>query len=142
MNYLQVLKCSSPLSGILLSSHLDRWERREITQREVNSLVGEGEIDSMASSFQTTITWRTITLLMFQYKADVAQKKRKPLRDDHSVDEEVADILLEKKVSRLLETRQGVKRIFGLPHNHNYKLRTALNNFGATLRSNLFSNNR
>ena len=69
----EVLHVRHPVSGVLLSTHLDRWERADLSDREISSLNGAtttGLSEMVGSRYQTVYMWRMIAVLVLKNKAD------------------------------------------------------------------------
>eukprot|EP01041_Mallomonas_annulata_P000689 gene689-1318_t len=65
----QIMVTPSPLAAVLLTSHIARWSRRELTLREVAALARDDALsNATGSKFQTNVMWRAITLRLIQQR--------------------------------------------------------------------------
>jgi len=116
----EVLGCSNPMNAVLLSSHIDRWKRHEITTREMSELTQDQVLaDVIGSNYQSAILFRVIVMMTIQ-KAEINLRSSCILLpEQRSMDDEVKEAMKRKKVERLMHIRKSLSSILipsELPH--------------------------
>ena len=94
----------------MMSMHLDRWNRQDLTSREIVCL----EEDMVVSKFsggalQSLIMWKIIILFMAEKKARFIENSLVVLRRDRTVDMEVQEVLKTQKVDRLRQIAATIR---------------------------------
>ncbi len=98
----QILACANPIGAVMMSMHLDRWDRQDLTSREIVCLEDDAAVSSFAGgALQTVIMWKVLALFLAEKKARFVENSLLVLRRDRSVDEEVREVLKTQKVDRL-----------------------------------------
>lgn len=136
----EIFYCHSPLGALLTSTHIDRWEKRNISQREITRLTKGRDIsDSIGSGYQSFVLWRLVMLMLIKKKADDVQNTCQVLKENRSVDEEVAEVMKRKKVARQRHNRDSIRKLFGL---HRDPSGASTQDLPALVRVNLGQRNR
>ena len=86
----------------MMSMHLDRWDRQDLTSREIVCLEEDMVISKFAGGpLQSLIIWKLLALFLAEKKAKFMEDSLLVLRRDRTVDMEVQEVLKTKKVDRL-----------------------------------------
>ena len=111
----EVFYCHSPLGAMLVNSHLQRWENRCVSSREISQLTKGREItDFIGGKYQSNIMWRLVLLMLIKKRADDLQNTCMVLKENRSVDQEVAEVLKRQKIARLRANRDSIRQLFGI----------------------------
>lgn len=111
----EVFYCHSPLAAMLVNSHLQRWENRSVSSREISQLTKGRELtDYIGGRYQSNILWRLVLLMLIKKRADDIQNTCMVLHETRSVDQEVAEVLKRQKIARLRANRDSIRKLFGI----------------------------
>jgi hypothetical protein len=109
--------CSNPLAAITIGCHSSRWNRREITHRELDDLMEDRALTRFVGcGFQTVVFIRIALILLLQCRsAELERISQKPKANVVlSEDEEVQLVLRRRKISRLWEIEESLTKVIGL----------------------------
>ena len=86
----------------MMSIHLDRWNRQDLTSREIVCLEEDMVVSKFAGGpLQSLIMWKLLALFLAEKKARFVENSLIVLRRDRTVDMEVQEVLKTQKVDRL-----------------------------------------
>jgi hypothetical protein len=115
----------SPLNSVLMSSHVNRWERGDVSTREVSMITDNPNPALLLSlnnvvggRYQSTILMRAISLMLLTYRAETVRLQCRQLPANRSVDEEVVEVIKRRDVVRLNEDRKGLGILVGLTNDN------------------------
>jgi hypothetical protein len=103
-----VMEITSPLSAVLMSSQVARWEQRLLTGRESAFLVGSASQAVIGTDFQTNIIWRAAVLSLLKLRGQELALKCVKLQPTRTVDEEVVEVMKRQRVARIIAVRQAI----------------------------------
>ena len=111
-----VMQCANPSNAVLLACHLDRWERMDITCREVTELTRDGVLKAICGSdYQATILFRTVVVMRVKQAEEELRMTCEVLTESRTVDQEVKETLKRKKIERLMQIRRSLMEILVCP---------------------------
>ena len=113
-----LLTCSNPLNAILLSSHIDRWNRCDLTTREMTEVTRDSVIaEVVGSNYQAVVLFRIVVLMTIARAEARLRSTCLQLAPERTMDEEIKESLKRRKLERLMSIRKSLTGILLMPEN-------------------------
>ena len=109
-----LLQVHSPINAFVLGSHLARWEKIDLTTREVTKLSQEDMITDMnCSCFRSVMMWRLLFLHFLDNRCIKMASTCRTLPVTRSMETEVAEVLKRNKVVKMFQLQRSVSAALG-----------------------------
>jgi hypothetical protein len=106
--------CSNPINALALASHVKRWEKCELSRRELTIFEDTKMNEELCGSYNSVMLWRSAVMLLLRKRADDIQSTCVVLPESRSVEKEVVEAMKRKKLLRMRLVRESLREMLHL----------------------------